>query len=238
MRRWMIVTLCAIGALTSLPVAAAPALCPSGATLQALIDLGSCAIGDKVFSAFAVAPGTFQGLSELDFAASDVVVTVDSTPLDPGLAFTFSPALGIGRDQLLLGAIDFTVTVSSNGAPIDGFALTDAATALGAAFVGVSAILDNSAFAGLVTNAAQGTEACTAACVPGSVAVLSLTPATTLAFASDIVLNDNAASDPNPQGATLSSFTVHFAELPEPPTLALLGAGLASVGFARRRRLI
>jgi hypothetical protein len=41
--------------------------------------------------------------------------------------------------------------------------------------------------------------------------------ATTLTFASDIVLNDNAAFDPNPQDATLSSFTIHFAELPEPP---------------------
>jgi hypothetical protein len=28
-------------------------LCASGVTLQALIDLGNCAIGDKVFSAFA-----------------------------------------------------------------------------------------------------------------------------------------------------------------------------------------
>ena len=111
------------------PASAAP-LCQSGVTLQALIDGGACAIGDKIFSGFALAANTFSNVTQLDFSATDVSVAVDATQRNPGFVFSLPP-LSIGRDQLKEGQIKFSVAVVPGGGQIEDLSLTDSATAQG-----------------------------------------------------------------------------------------------------------
>lgn len=209
----------------------APAPCPSGGSLTAyLVEGFSCTIDDKVFSDFGYVASGSAGLP-----ASEISVTVDDTPLNPGLVFGGSWAGGDGATSN--SHIEFTVTVLEGGMPIDDASLSmSGANAGGIGFVSVT---ENLCLGGTLEACAGGTLDTLFVTVGGGGqdALFDHTtfePVWTVDVAKDISLGFLG------QGgefdfSTLSQVSNNFSEVPEPATLTLFGTGLLVIGGKLRR---
>src|SRR6185312_17139908 len=217
---------------------AAPSVpaCATGASLQSYIDLSStgCQIDDKIFSNFA-----YGGLSSP--TASQVLVTVDTTPFNPGLHF--------GANWIVTGAnqsadfhLSFTIDVLQGGFPIDDDSLgIDFGRIAGSGLINVN---ETVCLGGNFANPSGGT-GCTN---PVSVLQVFGSSASQTTFAHDIYtggatythlqvfkdigLSTGAGTD---SAANFSSLSQNFSEVPEPMTFSLMGAGLLGLGLLRKR---
>lgn len=212
---------------------AAAASCPSGDTLAQLEALGSCQVGDKIFSDFTYTDSVSGGATAV-LATAITVDTVgpgeDVSGANYGLEFNGSWTADNG--QTSDGDIGFEVTVV-NGA---GMEITDAGLAQ------TSGIFNG----GVASVSEQGCSG--AGCTPGTWAVLTLEDGSTDQGASDTILSptgtvtvskDINVVAPNGGFASISLVTDTFSQtaVPEPRALSLLLAFGLVAGFAFRKKL-
>lgn len=212
---------------------AAAAPCPSGDTLAQLEAIGSCQVGDKIFSDFTYTDSATGGA----IAVTNTGITVDT--VGPGEAVSganygleFNGSWTADNGQTSDGDIGFEVTVV-NGA---GMEITDAGLAQTSGIFGT----------GVASVSELGCSS--AGCTPGTWAVLTLEDGTTIQGASDTMLSPTGtvtvSKDINviaPAGAfaSISLVTDTFSQtaVPEPRALSLLLALGLVAGFAFRKKL-
>lgn len=212
---------------------AAAASCPSGDTLAQLETLGSCQIGDKIFSDFTYTDSVKGGA--LPVTAGDITVDTVGPGQDvagPDYGLEFNGSWTADNGQTSDGDIGFEVTVV-NGA---GMEITDAGLAQTSGITGT----------GVASVSELGCSG--AGCTPGTWAVLTLEDGSTVQGASEKMLAPTGtvtvSKDINvvaPAGsfASISLVTDTFSQtaVPEPRALSLLlGLGLVA-GFAFRKKL-
>jgi hypothetical protein len=213
---------------------AAAASCPSGDSLAQLESLGSCQIGDKIFSDFTYNYSASGGA----MAVLPGSITVDTVGpgqdvSGPSYGLEFNGSWTADNGQTNDGTIGFEVTVV-NGA---GMEITD------------SGLAQTSGIFGLGGVASVSEQGCSGVgCTPGTWAVLTLQDGSTDQAAADTLLAPTGtvtvSKDINviaPAGsfASISLVTDTFSQtaVPEPRALSLLlGLGLVA-GFAFRKKL-
>ncbi len=213
---------------------AAAASCPSGDTLAQLETLGSCQIGDKIFSDFTYIGSATGGATQV--TAGGIVVDTVGPGQDvagPNYGLEFNGSWTADNGQTSDGTIGFEVTVI-NGA---GMEITDAGLAQTSGVFG----------GGVASVSEQGCSG--TGCTPGTWAVLTFQDT-----GNDVASADNPLPAPTgtvtvskdinvvaPTGgfASISLVTDTFSQtaVPEPRALSLLLALGLVAGFAFRKKL-
>jgi hypothetical protein len=192
----------------------------------------ACTVTDKVFSSFSLG----------GYGASSTVTPI-TTPFNPGLMFTFSPALSSDLSFVPQGF--FTISTASGAASIQGASVSlqgvNEANSGGGSLYSQVLYTDNFGIPfcfGCVGNLGFLTATDTNTSVSGPFApearaCCAAPPAgvSTLDVEADIFLFNGQSGSVSLGGQTLT-----FSELPEPATLTLLTPGLFGLVWLTRRR--
>jgi hypothetical protein len=226
--------------VVSLGFASATPVCTQG-SLASYIALGSggCQIDDKIFANFTYQVTT-AGMGVVGPTADEVSVAPLVPPPGgilnpgPGIAFASGGWTVFGAGKFIDAAITFTVSIAPgydfliNGASLQlaGNAINGGVAAVGETVADATDINNN-----LVLQAVLPF-------IGGQQAVLPNGPTKTVIVTKDIIVTTLGTTNQN-AFASISLVTQRFSQvgtvIPEPGTMALMGAALLGVGLLRRR---
>ena len=213
----------ALGFLASVATAHAAAACSLSTTISALIALGStgCQIDDKLYDNFSYTPQAGAPVASLVIANEDENAAVFLT------GWTFTSSTGSFNGNFSIGFTVSVVTTGAGSCPTclivsDTEQINSGTTAPGPQAIGV--VLTPGGTTSL-NNTTVGNETGQSVYSPGITTLTKLGTTAGLATATPLV---SFESDIHENMAVTSG-------VPEPTTLALMGAGLLGLAFLQRR---
>jgi hypothetical protein len=231
----------------------APPVCGTGSTAGALgtltnyiaLGAGGCTISDKTFFNFSIGPNATSVTTDQVMIAPDPIFQDPGIQVNPNLSVASGPGAPNVIQDLQL---HFTVKTTNGSIEIHDVSLDSTG---GFTFGGTTSINELVCVGGLFATPGAGT-----GCASGDQVVsLSVSNPPPVFHADqifggggfpnlvnivdvfkDIEVQSNPGRNPNGGSASLSSFSQHFSEVPEPMALVLFGSCLAFLAPWLRRR--
>ncbi|MGD0060054.1 MAG: PEP-CTERM sorting domain-containing protein [Verrucomicrobiia bacterium] len=230
-----------VGALSSSVHAQVTNLSNGGSINFAYLTTNSTAsvlIGDKLFGNFGFQYTDTTGNTNDFVAPSDLVLSAFSNEIGFGVSIQM-PLVADGPVIKDL-SLQFSVQVVNSANMISGVELQVVGAASGLGVANVSETVSTEGFgAGGIANLAVNFGANTITPPGGEDNVTLSTPQCMLWITKDVIVSGDpdgySETNPSQDFATISIIDQTFAQIPEPSTLALLGAGLAGLLIVRRR---
>ncbi len=240
----MVLFVALVGALSSSVHAQVTNLSNGGSINFAYLTTNSAVsvlVGDKLFGNFGFQYTDTTGNTNDYLAASDLVLSAFSNEIGFGVSIQ-APLVADGPVIKDL-SLQFSVQVANSADMISGVQLQVVGSASGLGTASVSEAVSTEGFgAGGIANLAVSYFGPNSTSFPsgGEDTVTLSAPQRMIWITKDVIVSGDpdgySETNPSQDFATISIIDQTFAQIPEPSTLALLGAGVAGLLVVRRRK--